>query len=124
LDVIGKTLRLGQRTHTIVAVTPRGFAGIDDDPVDVWAPLAARDKVEHWRTTEGSYYLRAVARLRPGVDRRRAEAHASQVFNAVHKVQTMDGTRPSYRLVLGELLAGQEPVRSRQTTVLMAVGAV
>ncbi len=105
-------------------MAPRGFAGIDDDPVDVWAPLAARDKVENWRTTEGSYYLRAVARLRPGVDRRRAEAHASQVLNAVHKVETMDGTRPSYRIVLGELLAGQEPVRSRHTTVLMAVGAV
>ena len=41
VDVIGKPLRLGQRTHTIVAVAPRGFAGIDDDPVDVWAPLAA-----------------------------------------------------------------------------------
>ena len=40
-DVIGRPLRLGQRTHTIVAVGPRGFAGIDDDPVDVWVPLEA-----------------------------------------------------------------------------------
>lgn len=124
LDVIGKPLRLGQHTHTIVAVAPRGFAGIDDEPVDVWAPLAARDKVADWRTTEGSYYMRAIARLRPGVDRRLAEAHATQVYNAVHKQQMMDGSRPSYRLVLGELLAGQEPVRSLQTTVLLAVGAV
>ena len=70
------------------------------------------------------YYMRAVARLRPGVDRRRAEAHASQVYNAVHKAQRMDGSRPSYRIVLGELPPGHEPVRSRQTNVLMAVGGV
>lgn len=124
LDVIGKPLRLGQRTHTIVAVAPRGFAGIDDEPVDVWAPLASRDKVPEWRTGEGSFYMRAIARLRPGVDRRQAEAHASQVLNAVHTQKMMDGSRPSLRVVLGELLAGQEPVRSRQTTVLLAVGAV
>ena len=46
-------------------------------------------------------------RLRPGVDRARAEAHASQVFNAVHKAQSMDGRRrQTYRIVLGDLLAG------------------
>jgi predicted permease len=123
-DVVGKALPLGQRTHTIVAVAPQGFAGVDDDPVDVWAPLAARVKVQDWRTTEGSYHLRALARLRPGIDRQRAEAHASQVYNAVNRVQMMDGSRRSYRIVLGELLAGQEPVRSQQTTVVMAVGAV
>lgn len=68
--------------------------------------------------------MQAIARLQPGVDRQRAEAHASQVYNAVHKAHMMDGSRPSYRIVLGELLAEQEPVRSQQTTVLMAVGAV
>jgi len=125
-DVIGKTLRLGQRTHTIVAVAPRGFAGVDDDPVDVWVPLAARMNLKQpdWRTSERYGLLSALARLRPGIDRARAEAHATQVYNAVHKQQMMDGSRPSYRLVLGELLAGQEPVRSQQTTILIAVGAV
>jgi hypothetical protein len=41
-NVIGRPLRLGQRTHTVVAVGPRGFAGIDDDPVSprrsAWRP--------------------------------------------------------------------------------------
>jgi predicted permease len=125
-DVIGKPLRLGQRTHTIVAVAPPGFAGIDDDPVDVWVPLAARiaRRQIDWRTSEGYSMLGALARLRPGIDNQRAEAHASQVYNAIHTRQMMDGSRRSYRIVLGELLAGREPVRSQQTTILLAVGGV
>jgi predicted permease len=125
-DVVGKPLRLGRRTHTIVAVAPRGFAGIDDDPVDVWVPLASRMRrhQDDWRTSERYGMLQALARLRPGIDNQRAEAHVSQVFNAVHTRQMMDGSRRRYRIVLGELLAGQEPVRSQQTTILLAVGAV
>jgi predicted permease len=124
LDVIGRALRLGQRTYTIVAVGPRGFAGVDDDPVDVWVPLESRITDADWRTSTGYYMLMAVARLRPGVDRGTAEAHASQVFDAVHQIQRMDGGRPAYRLILGDLPPAHAPGRSRDTKVLLAVAGM
>jgi predicted permease len=124
LDVIGRPLRLGQRTYSIVAVGPRGFAGVDDDPVDVWVPLESRITDADWRTSTGYFMLMALARLRPGVDRAAAEAHASQVYNAVHHVQRMDGRRPEYRIILGNLPPAHAPGRSRDTKVLLTVAGM
>jgi predicted permease len=123
-DIIGRPVRLGQRTHTVVAVGPRGFAGIDDDPVDLWVPLESRRRDKEWRT--GNYYfgLRALVRLRPGVDRARVEAHASQVFNVAQRVDRPAGLEQDARLLFGPLPPGQAPASSQQTQVLMAVAAV
>ena len=128
MDVVGKTLRLGQRTHTIVAVAPPGFAGVDEDPVDVWAPLAARESRPDWRTEDGSFYLGGLLRLRTGADRQRVEARLGQVYTTLARERAtrlrFDDPPPNHRIILGELLPGREPVRSQQTTVLVAVGAV
>jgi predicted permease len=123
-DVIGRSLRLGQRTHTIVAVGPRGFAGIDDDPVDVWVPLESRRSDKEWRTGNHYFGLRALVRLKPGVDRGRAEAHASQVFNVANRVDRPFAHDEDSRLVFGPLPPGQGPASSHQTQVLLAVAAV
>ncbi len=87
MDVIGRPLRLGQRTHTIVAVGPRGFAGIDDDPVDVWVPLESRITRrgladEHWLLHVNAPW-RGCAQASIVAT---AEAHASQVFDVVHQI--------------------------------------
>ena len=43
--IVGKPLRLGSRTHTIVGVAPRGFTGIaTGHPMDVWVPLTHLDR--------------------------------------------------------------------------------
>lgn len=123
-DVIGKPLRLGQRTHTIVAVGPRGFAGIDDDPVDVWVPLDARMRFEGWRTVTHYVGLRAVVRLKPGVDRTRVEPYASTVLNDATRNDRAGPADTDVRLLLGPLAFGQSPTTSTQTQVLLAVVAV
>jgi putative ABC transport system permease protein len=123
-DVLGKSLRLGQRTHTIVAVAPRGFAGIDYDPVDVWVPLEARQRIKDWRTGTHYFGLRALVRLTPGVDRESAEAHASQVFNVVQRIDRPRGIDKDARILFGPLPPGQSPSNSTQTQVLLAVAVV
>jgi putative ABC transport system permease protein len=123
-NVIGKPLRLGQRTHTIVAVGPRGFAGVDNDPVDIWVPLEARMRIEGWRTVTHYVGLRAVVRLTPAVDRANVEARASQVFNAVTRVDRANEFEKDVRLLFGPLPHGQSPSSSTQTQVLLAVAAV
>jgi hypothetical protein len=41
-DVLGRALRLGTQTFTIVGAAPKGFTGIDFDPTDVWLPIDMR----------------------------------------------------------------------------------
>jgi predicted permease len=123
-DVIGRGLRLGPRTHTVVAVGPRGFAGIDDEPVDVWVPLESRRRDAEWRTGNHYFGLRALVRLKPGVDRQRVEMQASQVFNTAYRIDRPDARNEDSRLLFGPLPPGQAPGDSHQTRVLMAVASV
>jgi len=127
-DVLGRTLRLGKRIYTVVAVTPRGFAGIDTEPVDVWLPLESRagDGAlnSDWRTSTGYYMLRVIARLRAGVERVRAEEHASALFNAGPVPEWMDGKRRTYRILLGELPPARQPGGTHEVRVVLWVAAV
>jgi predicted permease len=85
-DAIGKPLRVGDATHVIVGVAPRGFAGAHGNtgvPAWLWLPISAlgtatghagpspgRDGVEQFQV---------VARLQPRVSLKRANATARAV---------------------------------------------
>ena len=106
LDVLGKPLRLGLDTYTIVAVAPRGFAGVGFKAADVWLPLAPRAKATYgaeWKTA--SLFLQAIARLHPGVSRDRATERATASYRATH-------TQPwekANAVVLGDLRPARAP---------------
>jgi putative ABC transport system permease protein len=67
-DVIGQTLKVDGRAHTIVGIMPAGFGW--PEYAQLWIPLGA--DASAWPRTDRS--LTVVARLAPGTDRRRAEA--------------------------------------------------
>ena len=77
-DVVGKTIALNDQPFTIVGVAAEGFTGVMTPLVaDLWVPLAAdallrpaQDPATRLDTT--SFHL--VGRLKPGVDRARAQA--------------------------------------------------
>ena len=77
-DVVGKTIALNDQPFTIVGVAAEGFTGVMTPLVaDLWVPLAADallrpalDPATRLDTT--SFHL--VGRLKPGVDRARAQA--------------------------------------------------
>src|SRR5262245_14204996 len=60
--VVGRTLRLDSAPYTIIVVLPPRFQ-FPERGVDVWVPLqpAAEER------SSGAFWLRAVARLKPGV---------------------------------------------------------
>jgi putative ABC transport system permease protein len=73
-NIVGRTLRFDNDSVKVIGVMPPGF----DHPllwgtVDVWRPLAFTPEQ---RTGRGSNYLRALARLKPGV----TEAQAQQAM--------------------------------------------
>jgi predicted permease len=77
--VVGRQVAINQRPATIVGVTAAGFRGTDVPIVPAfWIPLSMIDEVEA-RTglkveNRGRHWLKAVARLQPGVDVQAARA--------------------------------------------------
>jgi len=69
--IIGKTLQLNRILCTIVGVAPPAFQGCSTGiRLDLWVALIHR--AEDLRARD-SFWLNAVGRLKPGVDRRQAE---------------------------------------------------
>jgi len=105
-DVLGKPLRLGTVTYTIVAVAPRGFTGIGVEAADVWLPLdrrAAFGYGEQWK--EQPFFLEVIARVRPGTRLERLDERATAAYRATH-------TQPweqSNRVVFGDLRPARAP---------------
>jgi predicted permease len=70
-SIIGKTVQLNRILCTIVGVAPREFQGCSTGiRLDLWVSLVHR--AEDLRERD-NFWLNAVGRLKPGVDRRQAE---------------------------------------------------
>ena len=76
-DVVGRDVRLGGKTFTIVGVMPSDFSFLDPD-VSVWLPLAftAEEKSEESRWSQAHD---EIARLAPGVSVEQAQARMNVV---------------------------------------------
>ncbi|AOS45537.1 Macrolide export ATP-binding/permease protein MacB [Lacunisphaera limnophila] len=104
-DILGRTLRINERTYTIVGVTPVGFTGTTMlfGP-EFYFPLGVFETLENFTQDEArraldradTYKLFLVARLAPGVERSAATAaldalgtHLEQAFPVEFKDQTV-----------------------------------
>jgi len=86
-DVLGRTLAMNGTVLTIVGVAPRAFTGDTvGQPVDVWIPAALAPRaVSRWPQRLEFNPLRIIARLRPGVTARQAEAETRPVYNQLSR---------------------------------------
>ncbi|MGH9935995.1 MAG: ABC transporter permease, partial [Blastocatellia bacterium] len=94
-NVLGRTLRLDGQDVKVIGVTPPGF----DHPmlwgtIDVWRPLAFNAE---GRRSRNSNYLRAFARLRPGVTLAQAD-QAMKALAANISKETSQNQNESLRL--------------------------
>lgn len=85
-DALGSTIDFGYGPYTIIGVTPEGFTGVDLQPVDFFAPfMTAGEKMQggtEWVEERGWFWLRAIARIAPGVTAEAAEAEATMHHRA------------------------------------------
>ncbi|MEN6426950.1 MAG: ABC transporter permease [Phycisphaerales bacterium] len=67
--VLGQAITLNGTSFTIIGVLPRGFAGVQSgDPSEFYVPLAATSPFSATRIAEvGNWFVRLMARLKPGV---------------------------------------------------------
>jgi predicted permease len=108
--VIGRTVEIDHATYEVVGVAPRGFAGIDFEPVHAWVPVsitgAAYDSAS-WHTSRSMHWLRMVARLAPGIGAEVARQEAAATFLAANE-RRFDGD-PNADVVLGSVRAALAP---------------
>jgi predicted permease len=104
--IIGKAIRLNQKLCTIVGVTPPDFQGCKSGlRTDLWVPLVYRGNEV---TKRGSFWLNVLGRLRPGIERRQAEAelniqmgHIAEQFPDSHRGPNQITLDPLWRSPFG-----------------------
>lgn len=91
-SIAGRTLRVDQRTYTIVGVAPAGFNGPVLRPVDLWVPMraVARDYLgAEFETSQNFYWLKVIVERKPGLSLADAETRATRshqlAARAAHK---------------------------------------
>jgi putative ABC transport system permease protein len=116
--IVGRTLTLNGRPHTIVGVMPRGFQYPPGR--DLWAP---REPREEDRLIRGGTYIRVVGRLKPGVTLAAAQAEMQAVASQPAAGSPPDGGAIGAAVVpVREVLVGQ--ARRGLLVLFGAVGCV
>jgi putative ABC transport system permease protein len=114
-DVVGQTMRVDDRVHTIVGVMPPQFH-IEGDYEQFYEPLAVE-------TSRGHGYLHVAARLRPGVTLQQAYADMSAIADRLARAYPRQLAGAGVNLVpLGAALA--KDVRFGLLTMLGVVSLV
>jgi putative ABC transport system permease protein len=117
-DVVGRTVRIEDETHTVVGVMPREFNDLRRfwARVELWYPLQLgppppRDHENRW--------LQVVARLQPGQAVKVAQAELDAL---TERLNAQHGTRGGVHVVpLGETGVNQAETRATQLTLWLAV---
>ena len=106
-SVVGRTLRVGASTYTIIGIMPPRFNGDTPETVDAWAPLhaGAAELPATWMTAPLMRSVTPLVRLAPGVDRATAaEQTAAGYRRAVEGTPAAD---PTARILLASLNPGR-----------------
>ena len=107
-SIVGKSVKLNGTLMTVVGVASAGFFGTEPQTPDFWVPmmmqalLMPRDERLNDRR---SFWLDVVARLKPGVSRKQAQAGMDALINRIAPDYLGTNQKASIDLVAGSLLA-------------------
>ena len=125
--VLGRTLRVGRGTYTIIGVAPEGFRGTDLEPVELWLPSWAAlhelydGDIKQFRASQG---LHAIVRLRPGVSTMEAEADASRAFQLAYASRFGQGFKAVMVATMDPIIAGYGGDLTKDDTVSLWLAGV
>ena len=91
-SVVGKTLRLRDRSYEVVGVAREGFDGLGETPPDVWVPISMAAALDDRAAASGADdpMLKIVGRLVPGM----TAASAARALSAWATAATADRPEP------------------------------
>ncbi len=127
--VLGRALRIGPTTYTVIGVAPPEFSGVDITRVDAWAPMsvgAANIVGPEYRTTYRATWLQIVGRRKPGVAAAAADADLAGALRRTwlndDQARPVAMARP--RAELGSILMERGPRRGESSKVATWLGGV
>ena len=105
--VLGRTIRVGAITYTVIGVMPRGFVGDAPQPVDAWAPLmtGSHELPATWTTSVLYRSVSVLGRLAPGVSRSTASDQVATTYRRL--VEGTEAADVSALAVLASLNPGR-----------------
>ena len=90
-NIVGRTIEINESPFTIIGVAPEGFLGVSAifGP-DVWLPATMAAQVlplpmQNILRDRDKPFFQAVARLKPGIDRSRAEANLQTIASSLQQ---------------------------------------
>ena len=124
-NAVGTAIKVGRHSYTIVGVMPAGFAGVELGKTDVWLPLGTITSDSQWRSwpsDRGSYWLRVIGRLKPGVSREAADRDASA---ANQRGWLASGLKPDGEVMrIGGLMRSRDSQESKEVKITLWLGWV
>jgi putative ABC transport system permease protein len=115
-QIIGKEISLNYETYMVIGVMKRGMQ-FPDRETELWAP--ARFTTQQL-TNHGNHFLQVVARLKPGVSLKTANANLATIASQLEKENPGSNAKVgAFAVPLREELAGDV-----RPAILMLVGAV
>ncbi len=119
-NVIGQNLILDGVNHTIVGIMPGDFQ-FPDSETQIWTPMpfVATDL----STEQGSHYLDLIARIKPGIDQKQAQAEIASIaaqMQQEHPDQYEEGSGWGANLVTVQ----EEMVGDQRFMLLVLLGVV
>ena len=123
--IVGRVLRVGQGSYTVVGVAASGFTGTDLRATKLWLPIyvAAPDFMDGGLTRDVSW-VQVLARLRPGTPAATAAAEATVAYRrGLSSADGLERDAPA-PATLGAIQEARGPEASRESRVAMWVAAV
>jgi predicted permease len=85
--IVGSTVTLNNRAFSVIGIAPQGFHGTEAYlNLDLWVPMMMQSAVMSGAdrlSTRGNHWLEVMAKLKPGVGLRRAEADLQVIAHAL-----------------------------------------
>jgi predicted permease len=122
-NILGRQLRIGDASFTVVGVAPPGFVGLDVTPVNVWTTAP------HFARTPEPWYQWANKKFGTLILRETGSAHLRQVASratiAWHQHNFASESADSQRsILLGSIVEGRGPGASRELRVSARLAGV
>ena len=115
-NVLGRRVRIADRTYSVVGVAPRAFAGIDLDRVDLWLTVGSDPPPPFWGSPPwymgGWGVLRVIARVPSNVGDQAVTAVATAAFR--HAPRSAGWSDTATTIVAGPIIAALGPTDREQ----------
>jgi len=123
---LGRPLRIGKGSYTVIGVAPAGFTGVDLAGPDVWLPVyaALEEAMPAVALTSRDYrWVHVIARLRDGARTRDAGAPATLAFRRAAAASERRSDT-AYTVLLGPVQAARGPSSTSDARVSLWIGGV